>query len=76
MRMALVDMSGCQTRAGPFGGRRFLIPPTERVGFYLPSLCKVLKNLILQLNSNDSKDLNSLVDLLFLHDFLLSCDAF
>ena len=49
---------------------------TERAGFDLPSLCKVLNNLILQLNSNDSKDLNSLVDLLFLHDFLLSCDAF
>jgi hypothetical protein len=49
---------------------------TERAGFYLPSLCKVLNNLILQLNSNDSKDLNSLVDLLFLHDFLLSRDAF
>ena len=45
---------------------------TERPGFDLPSLCKVLNNLILQLNSNDSKDLKSLVDLLFLHDFLLS----
>ena len=44
----------------------------ERAGFDLPSLCKVLNNLILQLNSNDSKDLKSLVDLLFLHDFLLS----
>jgi len=42
----------------------------------MPALCKVLNNLILQLNSNDSKDLNSLVDLLFLHDFLLSRDAF
>jgi len=49
---------------------------TERAGFYLPWLCKVLNNLILQLNSNDSKDLNSLIDLLFLHDFLLSRDAF
>ena len=48
----------------------------ERAGFYLPSLCKVLNNLILQLNSNDSKDLNSLVDLLFLHDFILSRDVF
>jgi hypothetical protein len=45
---------------------------TERPGFDLPSLCKVLNNLMLQLNSNDSKDLKSLVDLLFLHDFLLS----
>ncbi len=49
---------------------------TERAGFDLPSLCKVLNNLVLQLNSNDSKDLDSLVDLLFLHDFLLSRDAF
>jgi hypothetical protein len=49
---------------------------TERAGFDLPSLCKVLNNLILQLNSNDSKDLNSLVDLLFLYDFLLSRDVF
>ena len=44
----------------------------ERAGFDLPSLCKILNSLILQLNSNDSKDLNSLVDLLFLYDFLLS----
>jgi len=49
---------------------------TERAGFYLPSLCRVLRNLILQLNSNDSKDLNSLIDLLFLHDSLLSRDVF
>jgi hypothetical protein len=49
---------------------------TERAGFDMPSLCKVLNNLILQLNSNDSKDLKSLVDLLFLYDFLLSRDAF
>lgn len=41
---------------------------TERAGFDLPSLCKILNNLILQLNFNKSKDLNSLVDLLFLHD--------
>jgi hypothetical protein len=34
----------------------------ERAGFDLPSLCKTLNSLILQLNSNDSKDLNSLVD--------------
>ena len=32
--------------------------------------------MILQLNSNDSKDLKSLVDLLFLYDFLLSRDVF
>jgi len=48
----------------------------ERAGFYLPSLCNILNNLILQLNSNNSKDLDSLVDLLFSHDFLLSRDAF
>ena len=48
----------------------------ERAGFDLPSLCKVLNNLILQLNSNDSKDLKSLIDLLFSHDFLLSRDVF
>jgi hypothetical protein len=52
--------------------KKRLLDPTERAGFDLPSLCKVLNNLILQLNSNDSKDLKSLVDLLFLHDFLLS----
>jgi len=49
---------------------------TERPGFDLPFLCKILNKLILQLNSNDSKDLKSLVDLLFLYDFLLSRDAF
>ena len=49
---------------------------TERAGFDLPFLCKILNKLILQLNSNDSKDLKSLVDLLFLYDFLLSRDAF
>jgi hypothetical protein len=32
---------------------------TERAGFDLPSFCNVLNNLILQLNSNDSKDLIS-----------------
>ena len=52
------------------------MPPAERAGFELASFCKVLNELSLQLNSNDSKDLNSLVDLLFLHDFLLSRDVF
>ncbi len=42
---------------------------TEWAGFDLPSLCEVLNSKILQLNSNYSKDLKSLVDLLFLHDF-------
>jgi hypothetical protein len=58
------------------GGDNLLAKMAERAGFNLPSFCKVLNNLILQLNSNDSKDLNSLVDLLFLHGFLLSCDVF
>lgn len=49
---------------------------TEKAGFYLPSLCKVLNNRILHLNSNGNKDLGSLADLLFLHDFLLSRDEF
>ena len=47
----------------------------ERAGFDLASICKVLNKLILQLNSNNSKDLKSLVDLLFLHDFLLFRDV-
>jgi len=52
------------------------IGKSERAGFDLPPLCKILNKLILQLNSNDSKDLKSLVDLLFLYDFLLSRDVF
>ena len=38
----------------------------------MPHLCKVLTKLTLQLNSSNSKDLHSLVDLLLSHDFLLS----
>ena len=49
---------------------------TERAGFDLPSLCKIINHMILQLNTNDSKNLDCLVDLLFLHDFLLSRDVF
>ena len=49
---------------------------TERAGFDLPSLCKVLNSMVLPLNPNDSKDLESLVDLLFLYEFLLSRDVF
>ena len=49
---------------------------TERAGFDLPSLCKIFTELSLQLNSNKSIDLNSLIDLLFLHDFLLSRAVF
>jgi len=48
---------------------------TERAGFDLPSLCKFLTKLCLQLNWNKVKDLDSLVHLLFLHGFLLSCDV-
>lgn len=38
----------------------------------MPSLCNVLNKLSLQLNSDTRKILNCLVDLLFLHDFLVS----
>ncbi len=48
---------------------------TEKAGFNLPSLCKFLNKLCLQLNWRKVKDLDSLVHLLFLHGFLLSCDA-
>ena len=45
---------------------------TEGAGFDLPSFCKLIKNLYLTLNSNKSKNLDSLVSLLSSHDFLLS----
>lgn len=48
---------------------------TERAGFELPSLCKFLNKLCLQINWSKVKDLDSLVHLLFLQGFLLSCDA-
>ena len=48
----------------------------ERAGFSLPSFCKVIKRLYLQLNTSNSKDLESLVSLLFQHDFLLFWYAF
>ena len=41
----------------------------ERAGFDLPSFCNILSKLNLHLNSNKSKDLNCLVDLLFSHGF-------
>ncbi len=41
----------------------------------MPSLCNILNELILQLNFNKSKDLNSLVDLLFLCDFLQALET-
>jgi hypothetical protein len=49
---------------------------TERAGLDLPSFCKILQNLCLQLNSSNGKDLEVLVDLLFSHGFLLSRDPF
>jgi len=45
---------------------------TERAGFNLPSFCNLVKNLYLALNTNENKDLDSLVSLLSQHDFLLS----
>ena len=49
---------------------------TERAGFDLPSFCKIVHRLCLQFNSSYDKDLESLVDLLYTHDFLLSRDLF
>ena len=46
-------------------------PIAERAGFSLPSFCKIIKRLYLQLNTSNIKDLESLVSLLFQHDFLL-----
>ena len=54
----------------------FVLNATERAGFDLPSICNIFNRLILQLNSNERKELSSLVDLLFSHDFLLSRDPF
>lgn len=45
-------------------------------GFALPGFCKLCTSLYLQLKSGDDKELERLVDLLFLHDFLLSRDLF
>jgi hypothetical protein len=45
---------------------------TERAGFDLPSFCKLVKNPYLAINTNQNKDLDSLVSLLSQHDFLLS----
>jgi len=43
----------------------------ERGGFDLPCFCKLMKNLYLQLNSKNEKDLPTLVSLLLKHDFIL-----
>ena len=45
-------------------------------GFDLPSFCKIVQNLCLQVNSRVDKDLKVLVDLLFSHGFLLSRNPF
>jgi len=50
----------------------FHICKAERAGFDMPAFCKLIKNLYLTLNSNQNKDLSSLVSLLSSHDFLLS----
>ncbi|MBN2563161.1 MAG: hypothetical protein JXQ75_19740, partial [Phycisphaerae bacterium] len=49
---------------------------TERGGFDLPRFCKLSKELWLQFNRNESKDLEVLVDVLFSHGFLMSRTAF
>jgi hypothetical protein len=40
------------------------------------TLCKMLNELCLQLNSKNNRDLEFLEDLLFSHGFLLSSDQF
>jgi len=49
---------------------------TERGGFDQPRVAKLLKNLCLRLKSLEAKDFDRLVDVLFLHGFLPSRDAF
>ena len=61
---------------GGEGRERSFLLSTERAGFDLPSICNILNRLILQLNSNERKELSSLFDLLYSHDFLLSRDPF
>ncbi len=50
----------------------FVGKKAERGGLNPATFCKVIKNLYLTLNSNNDKDLESLVCLLLKHDFLLS----
>ena len=54
----------------------FLDIQPERPGFNLPSFCKIVQGLCLQCNSPNGKGLDSLVDLLYSHGFLLSRDLF
>ncbi len=49
---------------------------TERAGFDLAGFCKLCTKLCLRLNARNDKDLRSLIDVLFLHDFLLSRTGF
>ena len=49
---------------------------TERAGFDLPSFCRIIHRLCLQLNSSDDKELGSLVDVLYTYGFLPSRDPF
>ncbi len=48
----------------------------ERGGFDLAAFCKLCKKLCLRLKGGNDKDLRDLVDVLFLHGFLLSRIAF
>jgi hypothetical protein len=44
----------------------------ERAGFDQAAFCKIMKELCLQFNSSNDKDLDILTDLLFSHGFILS----
>lgn len=60
---------GVKTLAGSYHVLRPYLYLTERAGFDLPSLCKFINKLCLQLNWHEVKDLDSLVHLLFLYGF-------
>lgn len=49
---------------------------TERGGLDQALFCKLAKALCLRLKSGSAKDFARLIDVLFLHDFLPSRDAF
>ena len=49
---------------------------TERVGFNLALFCNLSKALYLRLKVNGDKDFQRLIDVLFLHGFLLFRDPF
>jgi hypothetical protein len=48
----------------------------ERVGLNQAVLANLCRHLWLRVNSNNDKEFRRLVDVLFLHGFLLSRDAF